>query len=339
MKAAVLEQIEKLLVKDVAKPGIRQNEILVKVDTCGICGTDIKLYKGKYTANMPVVLGHEYAGEVVEIGKDVKRIRVGDRIVPDPNESCGVCYWCRSGKPCFCSDLAAYGVLRDGGFAEYAKLTEKGAHKIPDELDYETASFTEPVSCAVHCIDRAAIQPGETVLIIGGGSTGQILLQLARDCGASRLIMVTRSEWKLRLAESFGAADVINADKENVLEKTLDITDGLGADVIIEAVGTARTIEQAVTLAKKTGRIIIFGFAPEGVEARIMPFDIISKELTIMGSWVNPYTFPRALMVLANKKIDVETLISTRLPLDDIVKGFKLMMEKPEGFMKALVKI
>ena len=172
MKAAVLERVKSFRVKDIPKPVLNPDEILVKVNVCGICGTDIKLYEGKYTARTPVVLGHEYSGEVVEVGNGVKNIKVGDRIVPDPNESCGACYWCRSAKPCFCNDLAAYGVLRDGGFAEFTKLTERGAHKIPEQLDYESASFTEPVSCAVHCIDRATIKQGETVLIIGGGPMG-----------------------------------------------------------------------------------------------------------------------------------------------------------------------
>ena len=308
----------------------------MKVAACGICGTDIKLYEGKYTANVPVVLGHEYAGEVMEVGEKVKNTKAGDKVVPDPNESCGACYWCRSAKPCFCNNLAAYGVLKDGGFAEYAKVGEKGAYKIPDNLDYESASFTEPVSCAVHCIDRAGIKPGETVLIIGGGATGQILLQLAKNSGASKLIMVTRSEWKLELAKKFGATDVINA-KGDVLKETLDLTDGFGADIVIEAVGTPKTIEQAVTLTKKSGRIVIFGFAPEGEKANFIPFDILSKELTIMGSWVNPYTYSRALDILASKQVDVKPLISKRIKLDDIMNGFKAMMEKPKGFMKALI--
>ena len=151
--------------------------------------------------------------------------------------------------------------------------------------------------------------------------------------------MVTRSEWKLELAKKFGATDIINAKKEDVLKRTMDITDGMGADVVIEAVGIPQTIEQGISLVKKSGRVIIFGFAPEGEKAYFIPFDILSKELTLMGSWVNPYTFPRALKILASGKIDVKTLISDTLPLDNIMDGMKLMMEKPGKFMKALIKI
>jgi L-iditol 2-dehydrogenase len=337
MKAAVLEEVKKLTVKNILKPELKPNEILIKVAVCGICGTDIKLFEGKYSANTPVVLGHEYSGEVVEIGSEVSNFTAGDRVVSDPNESCGACTWCRTGKPCFCNNLAAYGVLRDGGFAEYTKVAEKGTYKIPEKLDFESASFTEPVSCAVHCIDRAGIKPGDTVIILGGGAMGQIILQLVCNAGAGKIIMVTRSSWKLELASKLGATHVINAKTENVLKKSMDITDGMGADVVIEAVGSPQTIEQSLSLAKRSGRVVIFGFTPEGVKAHFVPFDILSKELTVMGSWVNPYTFQRALEILEIKKVDVKTLITNTLPLENIIEGFQLMKDRPEGFMKALV--
>jgi len=339
MKAAVLEAVEKLVLRDIPIPKPKDDEVLIKVAACGICGTDLKLYKGQYRAKMPVVLGHEYAGEIVEVGRGVRNLRAGDRVVSDPNESCGRCYWCRNAKPCFCNDLAAYGVLRDGGLAEYCTAGEKGVYPIPRGLDFESAAFTEPVSCAVHCIERASIRPGETVLIIGGGPMGQILVQLVANSGASKLIMVTRSEWKLELARRFGATHTVNAQKEDVLKRTLDITGGLGADVVIEAVGTPATVEKALTLAKKSGRIVIFGFVPEGEKANFIPFDLLSKELTVMGSWVNPYTYSRALDILASGQVDVKPLISSRIKLDDIMEGFAMMVEKPEGFMKALVAI
>lgn len=338
MKAAVLEEVKKLIVKDIPKPEPELNEVIVRVDSCNICGTDINLYKGKYTARTPVVIGHEWSGVIVEVGKEVKDFKVGDRIVSDPNEACGICYWCRSGKPCFCNNMPAYGVLNDGGFAQYTKLSVKGAYKIPDSLDLESAAFVEPVSCATHGIDRASIKSGESVLIIGGGTMGQIILQLARNAGAGRLIMVEQIKSKLKLAEKFGATDLINSMEEDVLQKTLDVTGGLGADIAIEVVGSPKTVELATKLVKKSGKVVIFGFSPEGEKANIIPFEVLSRELTIMGSWVNPYTSYRALDILAGGKIDVKTLITTRLPLDKIMDGINLMIEKPEGFIKAVIK-
>ena len=204
MKAAVLEAVNRLVVKDIDRPTPKDDEVLIKVKVCGICGTDIKLYDGDYSANMPVVLGHEYAGEIVEVGRNVENLNVGDRVVSDPNESCGKCFWCRNAQPCFCNSLAAYGVLRDGGFAEYCTAGQRGVYPIPDELDFDSAAFTEPVSCALHCMDKASVKTGETIVIVGGGPMGQILLQLAAKSGARRSIVVTRSQWKLDLAKEFG---------------------------------------------------------------------------------------------------------------------------------------
>ncbi len=339
MKAAVLEKVGKLTVKDIPGPELEPDELLVKVDTCGICGTDVKLYEGKYTAKVPVVLGHEYAGEVVEVGKEVMNIKMGDKVVSDPNESCGACYWCRSARPCFCNSLAAYGVLRDGGFAEYTKLGEKGAYKIPEKLNYESASFAEPVSCAIHGVDRIGYKPADNVLIIGGGSMGQVHLQLALNSGVNQVVLVEVEEDRINMAKRFGATHVINPKDVNLKEAVLNLTDGLGPDVVVEVVGHTSTISQAIDVAGKTAKVLIFGFAPEGEKAAFIPFDVLSKELTIMGSWVNPYTFSRALDILASGRVDVKPLISKRLPLDNIMDGFTLMAEKPKGFMKALVQL
>lgn len=338
MKAAVLEKAEKLVVKEVPEPKPKENEVLIKVNCCGICGTDVKLYKGEYTGCTPVILGHEFAGEVVEIGKKVKNLKIGDKVVSDPNESCGACDWCRTAQPCFCNNLAAYGVLRDGGFAEYVVSAEKGTYEIPEKLDYEIASFTEPVSCAVHCLDKSQIKQGETVAIIGAGIMGQILTQMIKNSGASKIIVLSHSDWKLDLSRKFGATHTIKSISPiQVKEEIFNLTDGIGVDVLIEAVGKIETVEESFLMVRKGGRIVIFGFCPEGKEAKFIPFDFLSREITLLSSWVNPYTFPRALEILSSDKLDIKPLISMRLKLDDIMDGFKAMMEKPSGFMKCLI--
>lgn len=339
MKAAVLEKVGKLTLKEVPVPQQKNGEVLIKVKVCGICGTDIKLYKGQYKAAVPVILGHEFAGEVVEIGEGVDELQRGDRVVVDPNEPCGKCFWCKSGKSTFCKNLPAYGVLSNGGFAEYVVVGEKGTYKIPETLSYEAASFTEPVSCAIRAIDRSVIRASETVVIIGGGTMGQILLQLAKNAGALNVVMVTRSQWKLDMAKDFGATHLVSAGDAQVTEAIFDITNGLGADVVIEAVGSPQTVTQAFQWVKKSGRLVIFGFCPEGEEATFVPFDLLSKELTVLGSWVNPYTFARAIDILTYHRINLSPLITSELDLDNIREGFRLMMEKPQGFVKALVKI
>jgi len=337
MQAAILEDVERLVVREAPKPAPKADEVLIKVAACGLCGTDAKLYKGECIAKTPVILGHEFSGEAVEVGEAVRHLKVGDWVVSDPNESCGNCEWCRSGRPCFCEDLAAYGVRQNGGFAQFVLVREKGTYRIPPGLDFEQATFTEPVSCAIHAVDRANIKPGESIALIGGGPAGQILLQLAGGAGTERLIMITRSEWKLKLAKKLGATHTICAKKEDVIGAVRDLTAGLGVDVAIEAVGTPQTVELAIDLVKPTGRVIVFGFSPEGKKASFEPFKVLSKELSILGAWVNPYTFSRALDVLACGEIDVKSLISERIKLARISEGFDLMVEKPAGFMKALV--
>jgi 2-desacetyl-2-hydroxyethyl bacteriochlorophyllide A dehydrogenase len=337
MKAAVLEAIKRITVKDIPAPVPKDDEVLIKVKACGMCGTDLKLYHGQYTARVPVVPGHEYAGEIVELGKNVRNLKVGQRVVSDPNESCGKCYWCRNHQPCFCNDLAAYGVLRDGGFAEYCTASEKGVYPIPESLDDESAAFAEPVSCVVHAMDRINYQSGETVAVIGGGPMGQIHLQFALHSGARKVILIEPEETRRQMAKKFGAQVVIDPKEGNLKEHVLAETEGLGPDVMVEVVGHSDTVELAVELAKRGGRVLIFGFAPEGQKASIIPFNVLSRELTILGSWVNPYSYSRALDVLAAGTVDVKPLISNRLKLDEIMQAYTMLAEKPAGFMKALV--
>jgi 2-desacetyl-2-hydroxyethyl bacteriochlorophyllide A dehydrogenase len=337
MKAAVLAQVNKIEVTDIPVPKPAADEVVIKVKTCGMCGTDLKLYTGQYTARVPVVPGHEYSGEIVEAGKNVRNLRPGQRVVSDPNESCGKCYWCRNQQPCFCNDLAAYGVLRDGGFAEYCTATEKGVYPIPEGVDDEVAAFAEPVSCVVHAADRINYRTGETVAILGGGPLGQIHLQFALNSGASKVVLVDPHQSRRDLATKFGAHTVIDPKENNVKEQVLEQTGGLGADVVIEAVGRKHTIEESFRLAKRGGRVVIFGFAPETEKAVFSPFDVLSRELTILGAWVNPYSYSRALDVLSSGRIDVRPLISHRLKLDNILQGYEMMAQKPAGFIKSLV--
>ncbi len=337
MKAAVLEAVNRLVVKEVPAPRPGPGELLIKVAVCGICGTDVNLVTGKYTARCPVILGHEFAGDVAEVGPGVD-MPIGTPVTADPNESCGACYWCHSGRTTFCQDMAAYGVLRDGAFAEYVVVSKRGAYPIPGGLDHELASFAEPVSCALHGADRAAYRAGETVTVIGDGPMGLLHVQLAAHSGPSRLIAVGRHDEKLALARHWGATDAVNADQADVRTAVMDLTGGYGTDVVVEVVGKPAAVELALRLAKKGGRIVVFGFAPEGAQASISPFEVLSRELTIMGGWVNPYTFPRALEALAAGVVDVRPFITHRLGLGEVGAGIAMMMDKPAGFVKALVR-
>jgi 2-desacetyl-2-hydroxyethyl bacteriochlorophyllide A dehydrogenase len=337
MRAAVLNAPGQLEIKSIPMPEPGYEELVVKVHACGVCGTDVNLYAGKYSANWPVVLGHEFAGEVVEVGPGTD-LEIGARVTADPNESCGSCYWCHSGQPTHCQKMAAYGVLRDGAFAEYISVGIRGTYPIPPNLDYELATFAEPVSCALRGADRAGYRPGETAIIIGDGTMGLIHVQLAAQSGLSRLIVVGHHDEKLLLAKKLGATETINAKHADVHRQVLELTDGVGTDVVMEVVGKPPAVELALRLAKKGGRIVIFGFAPEGATATFSPFEVLSRELTILGGWVNPYTFPRAIDLLTSGKVDVRPFLTTHLSLEEARKGIELMMDKPQGFIKAMVR-
>jgi len=338
MLAAVLEEVRKLSSRQVPDPGPGPGQVLIKIRACGVCGTDLKLYRGDYSARVPVILGHEFAGEVAAIGEGVEGIAVGDPVVVDPNESCGKCEWCRTARPTFCREIAGYGVFRDGGFAEMCVVGERSVYRIPTSLAFEEAAFCEPVSCVVHCISRACIEPGDSVLVIGAGPTGLIMTQMARLAGANPLIVAGRSRWKLGLAERLGATHAVESGDDDQLERQVrNITGGRGADIVIEAVGTPETVRLAIRLASRGGRVVIFGFSPENALATFSPFEVLSRELTILGSWVNPYTFQRAVDLLASGALDVKSLISRRVPVGGVLDAIRCLEEKPEGFVKAVV--
>ncbi|HOU10378.1 MAG TPA: zinc-dependent alcohol dehydrogenase family protein [Clostridiales bacterium] len=338
MKAAVLEGVGKLRFRDdYPVPQIGGTEVLIRVEACGLCATDIKMYKGEYTGRLPVVAGHEFTGVVENIGGGVKNIRPGDRVVVDPNESCCACADCKTARSTFCRDMAAYGVFTDGGFAQYAKADERGVYKIPDSLPPAAACFVEPVSCAVRGIDRAHIKAGDTVAVLGAGTMGQLLIQLAANSGAARVVSIDPLGWKLELSKAHGATDTVDASATDTQAKVAEITGGRGADVVFEAVGSVQAFETALALAARGGTVVQFGFAPEGARAQIVPFEILSKELTIAGSWLNPYTFERAIKALASGIVTTQRLITDRLPLGELEQGIQKAMRRPEGFIKAVV--
>lgn len=341
MKAIVLDRARSSrLVTDYPKPEIVDNdEVIIEVLAAGLCATDLKMYKGEYSGHLPVVPGHEFVGRVVETGGKVKNIKVGDRVVVDPNESCGSCYMCRTARSTFCDDMAAYGVFTDGGLAEYTKAHEKGLYIVPDDVESKIAAFVEPISCALHGIERADIKNGDNVAILGAGTMGQLLLQMARNTGAAKLIHIDRIPWKLEVSKQYGATDVVNSSEISSVEAVNALTGGRGADVVIEAVGHPAVLEEAMELVARGGTIVQFGFPPEGKKAQIEPFAILQKELDIVGSWINPYTYDRSLQMLAGGALKVEHLISHVLKLEDYEKGISLIENQPEGFMKAIIDV
>jgi L-iditol 2-dehydrogenase len=317
MKAAQYRGSHHLDVVTLELRALRENEVLVDVEACGICGTDLHIVEGTSRSTPPVVLGHEYAGRIVELGKQVKKFAVGDRIAVDPNIACGECSYCRRGLVHLCSSLRALGVDVDGGMAEYCIVPVEQAYLLGEEMSPEVCAFVEPISCAVHGIDKAGIQIGDAVVILGGGPIGQIMLQLAQSAGAAFTVLVEPLEQKRALAASTGASLTIDPADANVSEVIHTVMPE-GADVVIECAGTPATAELSLRLARRGGTVLYFGVCPIGAVVPLEPNMVYFRELTIVGSYVNPHTFSRAIALLRSGKIRVDHFPIARFPLDGV---------------------
>ena len=316
MRAALFDGTEiKLIQKTIRK--IRTDEVLLKVSVCGICGTDIKILAGKSHASPPVILGHEFCGVIEEYGKNISTLSEGDFVSVDPNIYCGHCQFCRKGKINLCENLIALGVDIDGGFAEYCVVPAKQCYKFPAEMPLVNAAMLEPLSCALYGNKIAGIIPGDSVLVIGSGMIGIIMVMLAKLSGAVRVIVIDKNEKRLCFAKNSGADYVFANSDKNMEESITDILND-GADIVIECVGSVETCELAIRLVKNGGKVIIFGVTPVNQKMTISPYEIYKRDLSIRGSFLNPHTFFSAVELIASKKLNFEGLDIAKFPLGEI---------------------
>ena len=326
MKVALFEKPHSLTVRSTPLRTLLPDEVLVKVQACGVCGTDVHIVEGTSRSTPPVVLGHEFTGVVEDVGIAVHGVASGQRVAVDPNISCGVCYYCRRGLVHLCANLQALGVDQDGGMAEFCFVPAQQIYPLPDGMQTEAAAFVEPVSCAVHGIDRANIQTGDTVVIVGGGTIGLIMLQLAKNAGASRTIVVEPLQQKRRIAAELGADVVLNPIESDTKSAVMDMTH-VGADVVIECVGKPQTAQLTLELARRGGTIEFFGVCPIGEKIQVEPNQVYFKELTIVGSYVNPNTFARSIALLHAGKVCVDRFQIDKFPLDGVNEALAYQRE------------
>lgn len=319
MKAAVFYGKEDLRVEERELSQLKQDEVLVRVHACGICGTDVHIFSGdEGAAKTPAgtVLGHEFAGEIVEVGDAVTGVSVGDRVCIDPNKLCNECYYCKSGVGHFCESMIGIGTTVDGGFAEYCVVPATQVYCFPKELSYEAAAMTEPVSCCLHGIDLCDIRPGSTVAVIGCGMIGLLMLQLARLCGASTLIAIEPIAQKRELAFGLGADYALNPMEDDFMEQLSQVTDRI--ETVIECVGRTNTVKMAIEIAGNASTVMLFGLTAPEDEVAVKPFALFKKEITLKTSYINPYTFSRALDLISSGKIDVSSMIYAKCPLEEL---------------------
>jgi len=343
MKAAVLEKLGKIVVKEVSKPKIKEGEMLVKVEYCAVCGSDVRIYRrGNPRVKPPQILGHEIAGYVVEVGKNVKDFKEGDRVALGADVPCGICDFCKNGLGNNCSINYAIGYQFQGGFAEYIPLNELTVkygpvHKIPSNLSFEEACLAEPLACCLNGYELANLKPGETVVIIGAGPIGCMLVELAKYMGAGKIILAQRSKKRLEMAKKFSADVYISTTEENFVQRVMEETKGKGADVIMVACASISAQEEAIKVVAHRGRVNFFGGLPPGEDSINIPSNIIHyREAFILGSHGSVPRQHKIALKLLDKYINAKDFITHKFPLEEINKAFQIV-ENREG-MKVLVK-
>jgi len=341
MKALLLSEYKKLDVVDFDKPQIAENDVLVQVRACGICGSDIHGYDGSSGRRIPpLVMGHEASGVVTEVGKNVRHFREGDRVTFDSTVSCGQCFYCRRGNINLCDDRMVLGVScdeyrRHGAFAEYVSVPQHICYKLPQALPFESAAMIEAVSVAVHAANRTPVSLGDTAVVVGSGMIGLLVIQAIRLAGCSQVIAVDLDAGRLDKAKLLGADVGLKADEVDVVEQVKSLTDGRGADVVLEVVGANATIKTAINSARKGGAVTLVGNLAPTVE---MPLQaIVTRELSVFGSCASSGEYPACIDYLANGSIRVEDMITATASLEDGVDWFSRLYNGEPGAMKVIL--
>ncbi len=318
-------------------PDLQDNELLVRVARCGICGTDVHVYEGEVPlARMPVIAGHEFCGTVDKVGASVTDVAAGDRVAVEPNLFCGQCHYCRSRKKHFCVNWAGIGLTRDGGFAEFVSVPRQAAYLMPENVSFKKGAFFEPVACVLHGIERVDVVPGESAVVCGAGSIGLLFIQLLKLAGAGQVIVSDPDAGKLETARQLGADLTVNPTDSDLKNAVMERTGGFGADVAVDASGSPEAIASLFELSQHTGKILVFGVAPENGYIKVSPFNIYRRELTIVGAFTNPYTNEAAMNLLAD--LDVEPIVTHEISLESLVAdGIQAICEKRPGVIKVHV--
>lgn len=318
-------------IKDVPKPSAGPDQVVIKVDSAGICGTDLHIYLDEFETHPPVTIGHEVAGRIAEIGTNVTGWKEGDRVTTETYfYTCGRCFDCRRGRRNLCLQRRSIGSKQDGAFAEFLLTPASNLIRIPDDLDLESAALTEPLACTVHgVLETAGVRAGDNVVITGPGPIGLLASQLAKVAGASVLMIGTDQDLeRLKLAKQLGADHVINVQEvSNIVESVTDIFGGNGPDLVIECSGAAAAAKTLTDVARRGAR-----FCQMGLYGRAIPFDqdaVCYKELVVTGTnaSVTP-AWTRALKLLAERKVDACRLISHRFAIADWDKALEIVRSK-----------
>lgn len=338
MKAAVWRGSKQLEMEEVHRPAPGQAEVLVAVRAAGICGSELSGYLGHNSLRVPpLVMGHEFAGEVVQIGEGVRSVREGDQVVVNPLLSCGQCALCRRGQENLCSKRSLIGAHRAGAFAELVAVPERACHLLPDGLTGVEGALAEPLACSLRAVRLAGVEAQSSVLVFGAGAIGLFALRAAQVAGAARIAVVDTNPDRLRIARDWGAVTTVNPRENDLTAAVRDLTDGAGADCGIDAVGLPVTRRQLVENLRPAGTAVLVGLHQS--ETTLDGNDIVRREIRITGSFA--YTqaeFAEAITLLQSKALPVDESWLQERPLDQAKQAFEDLIDRPSHIAKIILK-
>lgn len=336
MKVAVLEKIKRISIEEREIPKPKEDEVLVRIKSVGVCGSDIHYYNegkiGSFVVEKPLILGHECAGEVVEVGSKVKTLKVGDRVALEPGIPCRRCLYCKTGRYNLCPDVVFMATPPiDGAFAEYVVHPEDFTFKLPDDISFDEGALIEPLSVGIYSAERAMIRPGDTVLIFGAGPIGLVTLQAVKAYGAEQVFIVDINDFRLSKAKELGADLIINSKSEK-MEDYIKV----GVDVVFEASGNSSVISQTTKFAKRGGKIVFIGLASDdyiGININ----EVSSKELDLLGIFRYANVYKKSIDLLAKGKIDLKTLITHHFSLEKTQEALEFADKNKDKCIKVIV--
>ncbi|MBI3115374.1 MAG: alcohol dehydrogenase catalytic domain-containing protein [Candidatus Kerfeldbacteria bacterium] len=336
MKAAVFRGKGKIAIENVPKPHIGEDEILLKIRAVGICGTDLHIYHGGTDVKPGTIIGHEFSGEVAAVGKHVRGWRVGEHAIAEHNVSCAKCYFCLRGKYNLCVKRSVIGLHRPGAFAEYLAIPADLVYRIPRSMPYDVAALVEPLTIALYAAANSGFLLEQKVAVIGQGPIGILLDQVLKAAGA-RVIGIDVLNHRLAFAKKKGWADTALNSRSRTFQQQFDRLAPLGVDVSFEAVGRAETVDLGLEITRQDGIIHVLGVFEAPATLNMMK--LVKKELMLNGSWTCAFSFPAAIDLVHEGKVDLTSLITHRYPFQDVVKAFEDSAAYKGNRMKTVVTI
>jgi len=342
MKALVLSDYKKLEYLEVEKSDPKANEVLIRIHACGICGSDVHGYDGSTGRRIPpIIMGHEASGEIAEIGSSVKGWKIGDRVTFDSTIYCNACDYCHKGMINLCSNRRVLGVScedyrQDGAFAEYMVIPQHILYRIPDEVSFKQACLVEPLSIAFHAVGLTPIDINDTVVVVGAGMIGLLVIQTLRIVGCGNIVAVDIDKEKLRLAKEMGADHCLFSDKEQVRDHVLEITNGTGADIAFDVVGINSSLEVGLAGLKKGGQLTLVGNLAPTVSIPLQ--SIVTKQICLQGSCASSGEYKACLDMIARRAIDINFMISKVAPLREGKEWFDVLYEGNNKLLKVILE-